>query len=93
MNKCDCCWKFGELEEITITIKKHKECDVNTLFQNSLSHQVPPQTVSSPIINARPMTNLGGPFPSIPKIIDHDMPPIDFEAQAMAEKLKVEGKL
>lgn len=32
MNKCDCCGKFGELEEVTITIKKHKACDINGAF-------------------------------------------------------------
>lgn len=32
MNRCDCCGKFGELETITLEIKKHKECDVNVLF-------------------------------------------------------------
>ncbi len=32
MNKCDCCGQFGELEEIVVTIKKHKNCDINGAF-------------------------------------------------------------
>lgn len=33
MNKCDICNRFGELETVTLEVKKHKECDVNGLFK------------------------------------------------------------
>lgn len=32
MNKCDSCGKFGEVETVTVEIKKHKECDINGAF-------------------------------------------------------------
>ena len=42
INKCDVCSKFGELEEVTITIKKHNNCDVNAVFgQSPASHIIP----------------------------------------------------
>ncbi len=90
MNKCDCCGKFGDLEEVTITIKKHNECDVNTLFGVDEIEKVNLDTL--PNIPFPPI-KLGNQYNSIPKVIDHDMPPIDLNAQAMAEKLKLEGKL
>lgn len=47
MNKCDCCGQFGELEEVVITIKKHKDCDVNSLFSQPVNHVVPKMNLVS----------------------------------------------
>lgn len=36
--KCDVCGKYhdeGELETVTVVIRKHKDCDVNVLFGQS----------------------------------------------------------
>lgn len=43
MNKCDSCGQFGELEEIVVTIKKHKACDINGAFGK------PTQTTQAPL--------------------------------------------
>lgn len=74
INRCDCCGQFGELETVTVEVKKHKECDINTLFGKSTTTS-PFNAPSIQDVPDKPI-KLGAPFQSIPKVIEHDMPPI-----------------
>lgn len=50
MNRCDCCGKFGDTEEVTITIKKHKACDVNVLFDRLVPQNLVPTIVTGSVM-------------------------------------------
>ncbi len=55
MNKCDCCGQFGELEDVTIVIKKHKACDINGALGKQATlppMQVVPATVLPNVISS-----------------------------------------
>ncbi len=91
--KCDCCSQFAqeeELETVTLTIRKHKGCDVNTLFgKASVAPQVAPQrmNLASDDRSFTPPPNT--PFASIKPVITEDMPPIP---QGVVDKIKEQAK-